>query len=425
MLNRIDGVSTDVVPGRCTTQRSCASRTTATAGQPKTQSDRPLIRLEFDDGTTVDVLGRGLIGRDPAPASGEKVEHLITLADNTLSVSRTHLEFGIGESGLWIRDRCSTNGSAIEMNGHRLPIEPGLRVPAPEGCTIHLGARQVQVRVPMGQGCAVMDAVTIDWGAATHAGALHGRRHEDNQDAYFAGPPVFVVADGIGGHCAGEVASREVVEALLPLIGQVQVTGAMLTACLSDARARIARIAINGGRPPGSTLSGVIATRVDDVPSWLMVNIGDSRTYRLDSDALRQLSVDHTVVQELIDRGAILPSAASSHPARNLLTRALLPGAEHPADILVLPMRTGDRILVCSDGLTGELDDRFIAGVLRGTSDPQIAAESLITAAIDEGGHDDLTALVVDVLAIRHGTSHSQTPRPGEYPCGRGSREFY
>jgi protein phosphatase len=76
-------------------------------------------------------------------------------------------------------------------------------------------------------------------------------------------------------------------------------------------------------------------------------------------------------------------------------------------------MRTGDRILVCSDGLTGELDDRFIAGVLRGTSDPQIAAESLIRAAIDEGGHDDLTALVVDVLAIRHGTSQSQTPRPG------------
>jgi protein phosphatase len=297
------------------------------------------------------------------------------------------------------------------MKGCRIPLEPGLRVPAPAGCTIHLGARHVKVRI--GQSCAVMAAATIDWGAATHAGALHERRHEDNQDAYFAGPPVFVVADGIGGHCAGEVASREAVEALLPLVGQVQVTRATLTACLSDARARIARIAIDGGRPPGCTLSGVIATRVDGVPSWLVVNIGDSRTYRLDSDALRQLSVDHTVVQELIDRGQIPPSTASSHPARNLLTRALLAGAEHPADISVLPMRTGDRILVCSDGLTGDLDDQFIAGVLRGTSDPQIAAESLITAAIDEGGHDDLTALVVDVLAIRHGTSQSQTPRPG------------
>jgi serine/threonine protein phosphatase PrpC len=411
MLNRNDGVLADVVPGRSVAPRSCASRTAATASQPKTKPDRPLIRLEFDDGTAVVVRGRGLIGRDPAPASGERVEHLLTLADDTLSVSRTHLEFGIGESGLWIRDRSSTNGSAIEMEGRRIPIEPGLRVPAPAGCTIHLGARRVRVRT--GQGHVVMDAATIDWGAATHAGAVHERRHEDNQDAYFTGPPVFVVADGIGGHCAGDVASREAVDALLPLVGQVQVTGAMLTACLSDARARIGRIAIDGGRPPGSTLSGVIATRVDGVPSWLVVNIGDSRTYRLDSDALRQLSVDHTVVQELIDRGAIPPSAASSHPARNLLTRALLAGAEHPADISVLPMRTGDRILVCSDGLTGDLDDGFIAAVLRTTSDPQIAAKSLIRAAIDEGGHDDLTALVVDVLAIRHGTSQSQTPRPG------------
>jgi serine/threonine protein phosphatase PrpC len=411
MPNRNDGVLANVVPGRSVVPRSCASRTTATASQPKTKPDRPLIQLEFDHGSTVVVRGRGLIGRDPVPASGERVEHLLTLADDTLSVSRTHLEFGIEESGLWIRDRSSTNGSAIEMEGRRIPIEPGLRVPAPAGCTIHLGARQVRVRI--GQGHVVMDVATIDWGAATHAGAVHERRHEDNQDAYFTGPPVFVVADGIGGHCSGDVASREAVEALLPLVGQVQVTGAMLTACLSDARARIGRIAIDGGRPPGSTLSGVIATRVDGVPSWLVVNIGDSRTYRLDSDALRQLSVDHTVVQELIDRGAILPSAASSHPARNLLTRALLAGAEHPADISVLPMRTGDRILVCSDGLTGDLDDGFIAGVLRTTSDPQLAAESLIRAAIDEGGHDDLTALVVDVLAIRHGTSQSQTPRPG------------
>jgi serine/threonine protein phosphatase PrpC len=410
MWNQIDGVLAEVVPGRSVAPRSCASRTTATAGQPKTKPDRPVIRLEFDDGTTVGVRGGGLIGRDPAPASDEKVEQLVTLADDTLSVSRTHLEFGIGESGLWIRDRSSTNGSVIEMEGRRTPIEPGLRVPAPAGCMIHLGARHVTVRVI--PGCEILNVATIDWGAASHAGAVHERRHEDNQDAYCTGPPVFAVADGMGGHCAGDVASREVVAALLPLVGRVPVTAAMLTACLSDARARITRIAVDGGRPPGSTLSGVIATRVDGVPSWLVVNIGDSRTYRLDSDALRRLSVDHTVVQELIDRGAFPPSAASSHPARNLLTRALLAGAEHPADISVLPMRTGDRMLVCSDGLTGDLDDGFIAEVLRTTSDPQVAAESLIRAAIDVGGHDDLTALVVDVLAIRHGTSQSQTPRP-------------
>jgi protein phosphatase len=141
---------------------------------------------------------------------------------------------------------------------------------------------------------------------------------------------VFVVADGMGGDCAGDVASREVIEAFLPLVGRVPVTGAMLTACLTDARARIARIAVDSGRPPGSTLSGVIATRVDGVPSWVVVNIGDSRTYRLDSDDFRQLTIDHTVVQELIDAGAIASSAAASYPARNLLTRALLGATEHP-----------------------------------------------------------------------------------------------
>jgi protein phosphatase len=345
-----------------------------------------------------------LIGRDPGPAIGENVEHLVTLADDTLSLSRTHLEFGIGESGLWVRDRFSTNGSAIEVEGRRTRIKPGSRMPVPAGCTIHLGARQVKVRtIP---GCVVTGGTTLDWGAASHVGASHERRHEHNEDAYCVGPPVFVVADGIGGHCAGDVASREAIEALLPLVGQVQATGEMLADCLSDARARIARIAVDHGRPPGSTLSGVIATHVHNVPSWLVVNIGDSRTYRLDSAAFRQLSVDHTVVQELVGAGAIAPSAASSHPTRNLLTRALLAGIEHPADMSVLPMQAGDRILICSDGLTSDVDDRSIAEVLRTKSDPQLAADNLIDAAIDAGGHDDVTALVIDVLAIRDGVAN-------------------
>jgi protein phosphatase len=320
-------------------------------------------------------------------------------------VSRTHLEFGTGESGLWIRDRSSANGSVIEMNGHRAAIAPGLRVPAPAGSTIHIGAHHVTVRsIPS---CELMNVAAIEWGVASHAGAVHERRHERNQDAYCAGPPVFVVADGMGGHCAGDVASREVIEALLPLVGRVPVTVAMLTACLTEARERIARIAIDSGRPPGSTLSGVIATRVGGVSSWVVVNIGDSRTYRLNSDAFRQLTIDHTVVQELIDAGAITPSAAASHPGRNLLTRALLGATEHRADVSVLAMRAGDRILVCSDGLTRELGEGLIADVLRTTPDPHVAAENLIASAIDGGGHDDLTALVVDVLAIRNHRSHA------------------
>jgi hypothetical protein len=101
---------------------------------------RPCIWLEFDDGSAVGVRGAGLIGRHPAPATGDRLEHLITLADDTLSVSRTHLEFGTGESGLWIRDRSSTNGSVIEVHGDRAAVAPGMRVPAPAGSTIHIGA---------------------------------------------------------------------------------------------------------------------------------------------------------------------------------------------------------------------------------------------------------------------------------------------
>jgi len=124
----------------------------------------------------------------------------------------------------------------------------------------------------------------------------------------------------------------------------------MLRACLADARARIGRIPVAQGQPPATTLSGVIATHVDNVPTWLVVNIGDSRTYRLNSDGLRQLSTDHSVVQQLIDRGAIDPSAAQSHPHRNVLTRALRPDIEYSADVWRLPMIAADRILVCSDG---------------------------------------------------------------------------
>jgi serine/threonine protein phosphatase PrpC len=395
MLKRYDEVLPQADPGPRLAPRSCTSGTPSTTSDLTTRPGPRPFRLEFDDGSVVAVRGRGFIGRDPAPDGGDNVEHLITLADDTLSLSRTHLEFGIGESGLWIRDRFSTNGSDIEMNGCRIPVKPGTHVPAPVGCTIHLGARQVKVRTVPGR--AVIGAATIDWGVATHT----GRAHDRNEDAYCTEAPVFVVADGIGGHCAGDVASREAIGALMPLAAQVRVTGEMLSACLPDARARIDRIGVDHGRPPGTTLSGVIATHVDEVPSWLVVNIGDSRTYRLNSTEFRQLSVDHTVVQELIGAGAIAPSAASSHPARNLLTRALLGGIDYQADIWLLPMSAGDRVLVCSDGLTKEVEDDSIAAVLRTKSDPQVAADALIGAAVDAGGHDDVTALVVDVIAIR------------------------
>jgi protein phosphatase len=341
-----------------------------------------------------------LIGRHPLSAGGENVTHLVTLADDTLSVSRTHLEFGIGEAGIWVRDCFSTNGSDMEMYGHRSRMDPGRRVPAAVGCTIYLGGIS-RVKVQMRPERAVIGSATIEWGSATQTGAGHDR----NEDAYATCPPAFVVADGIGGHGAGDCASHAAIEALLPLSAYTRITSQMLSACLAEARARIDRIEADNSRPPGTTLSGVVVTETDEVPSWLIVNIGDSRSYLLNSDGLRQLTVDHTVVQELIDAGTVSPSAALSHPNRHLLTRALLAGKEYQPDFCQLPMRVGDRVLVCSDGLTEEVDDRSIAAVLRAISDPQSAADELLNAAVTAGGSDDATALVVDVVAIRTGLS--------------------
>ncbi|MFL6083280.1 MAG: protein phosphatase 2C domain-containing protein [Mycobacterium sp.] len=351
-------------------------------------------RLEFDGGSTIAVRGRGLIGRDPVAAADKNVEHLIALADETMTMSRTHLEFDIGESGLWVRDCASTNGSEIEVDGYRTAMEPGLPVHAPSGCTIHMGGRRVKVLTILSH--SAIDP-QINWGVATHTGAVR----ETNQDAYCTTPTVFAVADGVGGHSAGDIAAHETVEALSTLAGREEVTDEMVRACLADARARIGRIPVAHGQPPATTLSGVIATRLDDVPTWLIVNIGDSRTYRLNSDGLQQLSIDHSIVQELIDMHAIDPSEARSHPTRNVLTRALRADIEYPADVWGLPIIAGDRILVCSDGLTREVDDGFISRVLRAIPDPLAAANQLVKAAVDAGGHDNVTVLIIDATEVQ------------------------
>ena len=205
----------------------------------------------------------------------------------------------------------------------------------------------------------------------------------------------------MGGHAGGELASRHVVESLLALTRGVRVSREMFEGCLAEARWRIAQIPSHERRRPGSTLSGVIVTHgEDDTPCWMVVNVGDSRTYRLDRDGLRQVSVDHSLEQELITLGIVRSSAAHALPYGNKLTRAVLGGVDHSADVWQLPMKPRDRILVCSDGISGALDHEAIARVLRATPDPLDAANELVGAAIDAGGDDDATALVIDAVTV-------------------------
>jgi protein phosphatase len=187
----------------------------------------------------------------------------------------------------------------------------------------------------------------------------------------------------------------------MSLAGQAHVTGEMLNACFAEARVRIRRIPVPDGRPPGTTVSGVIVTQTDDLPSWMVVNIGDSRTYRMNSDGFRQVTVDHSVVQQLVAAGKIDSSEVRSLPYRNLLSRVLVGDIAHSPDVWLLPMIAGDRILVCSDGLTREVQDGTIAKVLRTNPDPHTAANQLVKVAVDAGSPDDVTALVIDAVGIR------------------------
>ncbi len=243
---------------------------------------------------------------------------------------------------------------------------------------------------------ASIGGATVQWGAATHIGASH----DQNQDSYCTKPPVFVVADGVGGHADGELASRAAAESLLVLVGRTDVTDEMVASCLTDARSRIGQISDHGGRPPGTTLTGVIVTEADGAPSWLVVNIGDSRTYLMNAAGLQQISVDHSVVQQLIDAGAVQPSEAESLPMRNQLTRGLFAQRAEPADMWLLRINPADRIIACSDGLPKEVDESTIETTLRATADPQAAAADLVNAAVDAGGRDDVTVVVVDALAV-------------------------
>ncbi len=356
---------------------------------------RERFGLEFDDGSFLVARGRGLIGREPIAESGEQASHLVKLTDPTCSVSRTHLEFGVGNAGLWVRDRHSTNGSQIEFAGQRIVLEPGRPVSVRPRSTIHLGSRRIRVRTVDSR--AVIDGVAVEWGAATRVAA----KHERNQDSFGAHPPVFVVADGIGTHAAGDVASREAVQALAALAGRGPVTAGMFDRALADARARIARIPVAAGdRPPGTTISGVIVTQCDGVPCWMVVNLGDSRTYRLDAAGLRQLTVDHSVAQKLIDAG-VIAEPAHGLKLRKLLSRGVFGETNHSPDVSRLPIQVRDRIMVCSDGLSSAADDSTIRRVLETVRDPQAAADALVQTATDAGSRDDVTVVVVDAVGIR------------------------
>lgn len=226
-----------------------------------------------------------------------------------------------------------------------------------------------------------------------------GLRRRVNEDSYLAEAPLFLVADGMGGHDAGDRASAAVVAEFATLVGAPSLAIDEVRAALRNARAHVGAIASNGNAA-GTTLTGVVIAEVGGVGYWLTVNVGDSRTYRYAHGVLEQISVDHSVVQELLDAGVLSASDAATDSRRNEITRAIGAGSDGQADYWMVPAEPGDRILVCSDGLSGELAPDRLREVLAAEPDPNEAATRLIHEALLHGGRDNITAVIVDALAV-------------------------
>jgi PPM family protein phosphatase len=245
---------------------------------------------------------------------------------------------------------------------------------------------------------AFTDQPAVRWGASTHVGLVR----VGNEDTFVAEPMVFGVADGMGGHQAGEVASDIAATIIRDRLGTGASNVGVVVASVVEANASIyqAAHASVDQQGMGTTLTALVVMRADEsnVARFALVNVGDSRTYLLRNGELHRATVDHSYVQELVNTGHISEDEARTHPRRNIVTRALGIEPNVRVDTWLVPMVHGDRFILCSDGLVDEVHDDDIAAIALAATDPQVAAEQLIAKANANGGRDNVTVVVVDVL---------------------------
>lgn len=239
-------------------------------------------------------------------------------------------------------------------------------------------------------------AITLAWGAATDV----GRKRTHNEDSLVALPPVFAVADGMGGHAAGDVASDAVVRRLAELAADDFTTPEAVIQALRQATVDLVSATDVEGVGVGTTVTGAVLTRSEEQPQWAVFNIGDSRVYLFEGNLLTQVTVDHSVVQELVSAGLLDPEDAEQHPESNVITRAVGFNAEPMLDVWLLPVKRSTRFLICSDGLSREVDHERLRLHLAAGLAAEETAKALVDAALAAGGRDNITALVVDVFSI-------------------------
>lgn len=240
-----------------------------------------------------------------------------------------------------------------------------------------------------------------------------GYVRDHNEDSLIIIPPLFAVADGMGGHEAGEVASEITVNTLAELVpNHLDAEG--LTAAVEAANYNVLKAPRQGvGRNGmGTTLTAAML----EGERLLIAQVGDSRAYLLHKGSLQQITRDHSLMADLIEAGQITPEEARHHPNRSVITRAIGSDIHMRPDIYELNVSAGDRVLLCSDGLSSMVSNHAIEAIMRRQSDPQLCADELVAAALENGGADNVTVIVADVAGFTEAREKKKA---------RKSRAFY
>ncbi len=247
-------------------------------------------------------------------------------------------------------------------------------------------------KAPKGQRGRHAKGSMVSYGSRTDVGLIR----DHNEDSLTVTPPLFAVADGMGGHAAGEVASEVAIQSLLAHAPQTA-DGDDLARAVVEANRAVIRAAREGlGRQGmGTTMTAAVL----EGPRLIIAQVGDSRAYLLHQDRLQVITRDHSLMADLIESGQITPEQAKTHPQRSVITRALGSDPNTLPDIYEMTVEDGDRLLLCSDGLSGMVDDDLLESTLVRISNPQKCANALVEEALAAGGHDNVTAIVVDVAA--------------------------
>ncbi len=270
-----------------------------------------------------------------------------------------------------------------------------------------------------------MNTTALRWAARTDVGKARDR----NEDSFYGGEHVFAVADGLGGHNAGDVASRLAIEPIASLDRRVghlpddRVAESLAAAVLEANRAVYRRAQDDAKvRGMGTTLTAIA---VADGSAHL-AHVGDSRCYLVRDGALSQLSSDHTLVARMVQEGKLTPEQAESHPQRSILTRALGAEPEVDVDSLEITLVSGDRLILCSDGLSSVIGEDQIREVLADSSDLDETCTRLIEAANASGGPDNITVVVVEMTGTPSARAAvPQRPvKPAPAPRERRARRF-